>query len=135
MLKKNLSTLGVDVSKVDGKCPNYTVVRKAYRKLLMRHPDKGGDTLEFQKVTEAFREVMDFMRTNPNFVEEQGEAVVKEEEEDTMLRKLFEESVTVKYNENTTAVSGGNITFEIKKGEADHWFKSFDAFFGCWPLL
>ena len=128
-LKRSLTVLGVDVSDVRKKCPNYTVVRKAYRKLLMSHPDKGGNTLEFQRVTEAFSDIMDYMRNNPDNIEDQEVSEVKEEEEDTKLRKVFENANNVKYNENTTATSGGNITFSIKKEEAKQWVNSLDAYF------
>ena len=128
-LKRSLTVLGNDVSDVRKKCPNYTVVRRAYRKLLMSHPDKGGNTLEFQRVTEAFRDVMDYMRNNPDNIEDQEVSEVKEEDEDTKLRKVFENANNVKYNENITAVSGGNITFNMKKEEAKLWINSLDAYF------
>ena len=128
-LKRSLTVLGIDVSDVREKCPNYTVVRRAYRRLLMSHPDKGGNTLEFQRITEAFTDITDYMRNNPENIEDQEASDIKEEEEDTKLRKIFENSNNVKYNKNVTATSGGNITFEMKKEEARQWLKSLDAYF------
>ena len=76
-LKRSLTVLRIDVSDVREKCPNYTVVRKAYRKLLMTHPDKGGNTLEFQRVTEAFTEIVDCMRNHPDNIEDQEVSEVR----------------------------------------------------------
>lgn len=133
-LKRSLTILGIDVSDVREKCPNYTVVKKAYyNKLRMshpdKHPDKGGATIESQRITEAFRDVVEYMKNNPDNIENQESSEIKEEEEDTKLRKVFENSTNVKFNENVTAISVGNITFNIKREEAKQWMESLDAYF------
>ena len=118
-LKRSLTVLGIDVSDVREKCPNYTVVKKAYyNKIRRAHPDKGGATIESQRINEAFSDIVEYIRNNPENIENQESSEIKEEEEDTKLRKVFENSINLKFNENVTATSGGNITFNIKKEEA-----------------
>ena len=123
-LKRSLIMLNIDVSNVK-KCPNYTVIRKAYRKLLKNHPDKGGSTKVFQTITQGFREVLDYMRKNPDNVEGPED----EMEEDTKIRKIFEDSREVKYS-TINAKGDGNVVFEIKdEDEGKMWLKSLDAYF------
>ena len=122
-LKRSLIKLNIDVSNVK-KCPNYSVIKKAYRKLLVNHPDKGGNTKVFQTITQGFREVLDYMIKNPDNVEGPDE----ESDEDTKTRKLFEDSREVKYSD-INSKGEGNVIFAINQGEEEMWFKSLDAYF------
>ena len=63
-LGRFLTTLGLDTDKV----PSVSEYRRAYRSLLHLHPDKAGDdTLSrFQEITEAAKEVFEFLTTNGN---------------------------------------------------------------------
>ena len=123
-LKKSLIKLNIEVRNIK-KCPNYSVIKKAYRKLLRNHPDKGGNTKVFQTITQGFREVLDYMRKNPDNIEGPED----EMEEDTKIRKIFEDSREVKYSD-VSAKGDGNVVFTIKdEDEAKMWLKSLDAYF------
>ena len=56
----------------------------------MNHPDKGGNTQEFQAITEAYRGIMDYMTMYPDNVEkeeDEGKDTI-ESNEDAELRRM-----------------------------------------------
>ena len=67
-LAKFLTTLGMDTDKV----PSVSDFRKAYRSHLHLHPDKAGQdsTPKFQEITEAAKEVFEFLTTTGNLCHE-----------------------------------------------------------------
>ena len=100
------------------KCPSRTTVRTAFKKLLVNHPDKGGQTAEFQNITEAYREIMEYISANPDNVEDD----TLEKDEDVEHHRMFTESKLVHYKD-------GSVTFNMTTEEAKKWMQSFDIYF------
>ena len=67
-LGRFLTILGLETDKV----PSVSNFRKAYKSLFHLHPDKAGpdSTAKFQEITEAAKEVFEFLTTNGNLKEE-----------------------------------------------------------------
>ena len=65
-----LKTLGLPTTKI----PTVSEVRTKYRALLILHPDRAGaaSTDDFQKITEAVRNILDFI-LNHRETESEGE--------------------------------------------------------------
>ena len=59
-IKDYLRVLNLNTTRV----PTFKEYKKAYRELLKLHPDLGGDTPKFQEITQAAREVFDYMCVN-----------------------------------------------------------------------
>ena len=80
--------------------PTVQEYKKAFREKLKLHPDLGGDTAEFQEITEAARAVFEYIT---NHQKEQKRA---ESDGDKDLMRAFEHSNNVTYNK-------GSIVFDI----------------------
>ena len=75
-IRKFLKVLGMKTSFISGvpKVPSYAEVRRTFRgQLLKEHPDKGGKNATFQELSEAARELVDYINENPEMVEEEDE--------------------------------------------------------------
>ena len=127
-IKKYLKVLGIKRSFSFGssKVPSHAAVRKAFRSHLMKeHPDKGGDNNTFQELSEAAREVFDYIEKNPEMVEEQVEADTDTTEEQDNLKELlriFSTSSDLKYND-------GSVVFNVEKEHVSKWMSEFKDYF------
>ena len=125
-LKKTLSKLNINSPPGQKlhKCPSMTRVRKAYKEMVLNHhPDKGGNNDVFQGITEAYRDIKEYMNANPDNVDEDDEDEmkdIKEKEDDIEYCRIFKETVKI---------FPGNVTFKIKPDEANLWMKSFVTYF------
>ena len=105
-IKEYLETLGLNTTRM----PTIKEYKKAYRELMKLHPDLGGDTNRFQEITQAAREVFEFITKH------QGEQTRHDSGSDADLLKAFEASNKVDYN-------NGNIVFGIDPKETSLWVK------------
>ena len=129
-IKKFLNVLGIKMSFISGgaKVPGHAAVRKAFRNNLKKvHPDKGGVhmTATFQELSEAAREVADYIDKNPEMVEEEAEADTDNPEEQDNLKELFKIFATssgLKYNKDS-------VVFNIEKDQVDEWMSKFTEYF------
>ena len=124
LLKSKLTILKMKTELKMLKCPSPSEIKKAFRKLVMTHPDKGGNTQDFQAITEAYRGILEYITTYPENVEkdeDEGKDTI-ENKEDAELLSMFNES-TVQKN------AIGNITFRLKKEEAEQWMRNLDQYF------
>ena len=127
-IKKFLNVLGIKMSFISGgaKVPGHAAIRKAFRNNLKKvHPDKGGVTATFQELSEAAREVSDYIDDNPEMVEEQAEADTDNPEEQDILKELFQIFATssgLKYNKDS-------VVFNIEKDQVDEWMSKFTDYF------
>ena len=108
-LEEYLEVLGLPSNRV----PSLLNYKKAYRKLLVNHPDKGGETLTFQKQTEAARNVFEYMTEHP----EEVPGTEKHEEKEHL--KMFEAKNNIKYNKES-------VVFDIKKDETQAWIETME---------
>ena len=85
----------------------------------MQHPDKGGDTEHFQKLTQAVREVMKYSLEHPELVKSTEDM---ESMPDKVLLKIFETKTKIDFN-------SGNVVVHIEDDMVSKWTKSFDDYF------
>ena len=112
-LGKFLSTLGLDTDKV----PSVSDFRKAYRSHLHLHPDKAGDdTLaRFQEITEAAKEVFEFLTTAGNLKHE-------DISDDDILGNLVRHN-NLQFNKKC-------VTLDLSADTADKWMNEFENILG-----
>ena len=112
-LAKFLTTLGLDTDKV----PSVSDFRKAYRSHLHLHPDKAGQdsTAKFQEITEAAKEVFEFLTTTGNLSH-------KDISDDDILGNLVKNN-NLQFNKKC-------VTFDLSADTADDWLKEFEAMLG-----
>ena len=103
-IKEYLTRLDLNPNRL----PTVKEYKKAYREKLKNHPDKGGDTVVFQGITEAAMAVWQYM------VENQDTQTRPETEKDSALLKNFENTNNVHYNK-------GNVVFDIDGKKAQLW--------------
>ena len=103
-IKVFLTVLGLAISKL----PTLAEYKRAYRVLLLNHPDRGGDEEVFKKITEAARHVFQFITKHQEHQTRNESAHNKD------LLHAFQESTNVSYND-------GNIVFPIEAAQADLW--------------
>ena len=117
-LGRFLTTLGLDTDKV----PSISEYRRAYRSLLHLHPDKAGDdTLSrFQEITEAAKEVFEFLTTNGNL-----------KPEDISVDDIFGTFV----QNNNLQFNKKCVTFDLPVDTTDEWIKMFETILGHPSLL
>ena len=101
-----LQVLGLNPSRM----PTLKEYKKAFREKLQLHPDLGGDTSQFQEITEAARNIFDFISSHAH------QQHRKETENDKDLLKTFESTNNVTYHP-------GNIVFNIDGAKADLWIE------------
>ena len=102
------------------KVPTVQEVRSKYRQLLVLHPDKSGpaSTEEFQKITEAVRNIIEFLAQHT----EEVVSDVREEEHEHMkdkddmdLLKNLEKGGTLKQNKDNS------VTIIIEDSDCSAW--------------
>ena len=124
LAKTFMTTLGLKSSQ--GKLPCYSRVRKAYRALFKQHPDIGGVTADFQEITQAARELFQYILDHPESVEkEPKEDTTDESEDDDNIKeilKIFENSTNIKYNKDS-------VTYQVDKDLADEWKDTLETYF------
>ena len=97
--------------------PTMKEYKKAYRELMRLHPDLGGDTTRFQEITQAARQVFEFITKHQN------EQTRPDNDIDADLLKAFEATNNVSYN-------SGNIVFGIDPTEAEKWLECLEKRLG-----
>ena len=128
-IRKFLKVLGMKTSFISGvpKVPSYAEVRKTFRgHLLKEHPDKGGKNASFQELSEAARELVDYIKDNPDMVEEEDVSDTDTlEEKDNLeeLLRLFTTSSDLKYNKEC-------VVFNVEKEEVSEWMEKLQEYFG-----
>ena len=92
--------------------PTFQEYKKAYREQIKKHPhpDHGGDTLEFQTITEAATHVFEFITKHQN------EQKRTDSDSDKNLLRAFELSSNVVYHK-------GSIVFDIDGTAAQLWIE------------
>ena len=97
--------------------------KKAYKDLLSQHPDRAGKdaTKDFQEITEAARNVLEFILNNPK-LQKQVRAESETQEHKETLR-YFEKYNKVIYNKMS-------VTFSIEPSAVDAWKKAFEKKLG-----
>ena len=110
-IKDDLLTLGMEEKR-----PTFTEVRKAFKKKVLDHPDKGGSTAAFQVVTSAVREVLSWLQEHPTTAD------TVEEEGDMEILKVFESSRGVTYHD-------GCVTFFLKEDRVEDWLSTLREYF------
>ena len=94
----------------EGKLPTVAEYKRAFRVKLLNHPDKGGDTAEFQKITEAARIVFKYITDHPD------QQTRTETDYNKDLLRAFGVSNNVDYNV-------GSVVFNIEGSQADLWIQ------------
>lgn len=105
--------------------PCYSEVRKAYRKLLKQHPDLGGDNASFQEVTQAGRELFQYIWDNPDLVEEEPKGTTDDPDDEDNVKEIlnmFESTTELKYNEKS-------VTFHADKDLVTEWKETLESYF------
>ena len=118
-VKQHLTLLGIDFKDHVTPLPCFSELRKAFRAHLMLHPDKGGDTDHFQKLTHAVREVMEYSVKYPDKVKSTPDLDSKP---DKVLLEAFETKHLITFNQDCVVVS-------IEENMEDKWTRSFDEYF------
>ena len=105
--------------------PCYSEVRKAYRKLLKQHPDLGGDNASFQEITQAGRELFQYIWENPESVEKEPEVTTDDPDDEDNVKEIlemFESTTDLKYNEKS-------VTFLVDKDLVTEWKETLESYF------
>ena len=112
-LGRFLTTLGLDTDKV----PSVSDFRKAYRSFFHLHPDKAGEdsTAKFQEITEAAKEVFEFLTTSGNLRQE-------DISDDDILGNLVKN--------NNLLFNKKCVTLDLSADTADDWLKEFEVILG-----
>ena len=112
-LARFLTTLGLDTDKV----PSVSDFRKAYKSHLHLHPDKAGDDslAKFQEITEAAKEVFEFLTSSGNLKHED----IKDGD---ILGNLVKNN-NLQFNKKC-------VTFDLSVDTTDDWLKEFEIMLG-----
>lgn len=107
-ISKFLKVLGLSPTRM----PTFQEYKKAYREQIKihPHPDHGGDTAEFQVITEAATHVFEYI------TQHQHEQTRGDTEADKDLLNAFEKTNNVTYHK-------GSIVFDIEGSTADLWIQ------------
>lgn len=107
-----LKVLGLSPTRI----PTFQEYKKAYREQikLHPHPDHGGDTAEFQVITEAATNVFEYITKH------QHEQTRADSDADKDLLKTFETTSNAVYHK-------GSIVFDIDGSTADLWIQSLSS--------
>ena len=112
-LAKFLSTLGLDTNRI----PSVSEFRTAYKGFFHLHPDKAGPDSndKFQEITEAAKEVFEFLTTA-------GNIKLENVSDDDPLACLVKNS-NLQFNKKC-------VTFDISADSKDEWMEEFERVLG-----
>ena len=112
-LAKFLATLGLETDKI----PSVSDFRKAYRGFMHLHPDKAGDDslARFQEITEAAKEVFEFLTTTGNLKHD-------EISDDDILGSLVKDN-NLQFNKKC-------VTLDLSTDTVDDWLREFKIILG-----
>ena len=117
-IEKYLSVLGLDTTVV----PTMTKYREAYKEHFHKHPDKNLDkdneetTEEFQKITEAGHEILEFLTAK-------GNKPASNQSTDSDILTGFVKTNKMEYKSKC-------ITFYLTKDTVEAWKKEFEMILG-----
>lgn len=118
-IKAHLKVLNIDCTNQPHPLPSFTDLRQAFRMQLIKHPDKGGNTEHFQKITQAFRLVMEYCLEHTSLVKPTPDMESKPEKS---LLEAFE-------TENKVEINDTCVVVHVEQPMVDLWMESFNSYF------